>query len=742
MIFRSKRPSFEIDYISDRIGRMKKLFEKKTKYAYLRIAHGTASIIRKSLLKMFPWSAGRWSLDTGMEIPRPPKENRQTETVEMDDIKHSNNNGSLEKIIRAEKMSERASGNTGRGQRPNGIIWGIVGLIVLFLGGFIILFYSVREKTAVIVSSRFGNLEAGTQALENFDLRSAAREFASSNEGLSVDLKNAAGAFGFLFQNGGPFNSFLDISKQLTSLSGELSGLEESFFSFLSTGNGGNLVSGLVSARDTLHAINADMSGVSGAFSFLGSVMPHGIDLLSLRTEIGDDGDFLDAFVQWFSAQEPHHILVLFQNPSEIRPAGGFLGSYADVTIQGGNIENVAVHDVADVDAAFKENIVPPKPLQAEVSRWRPADANWFFDFNDSASETASFFERSDLYAASSTKFDVVIAVSPKVMRDLLSLVGTVSISSTKMTFASDTFLVNIQKMVQNGQATGATYPKAVLTELVEAMFQKIVVLNDSQKQTMISMAVDWANKKDVMLYSANPVFENFFGIHGMAGTVAELPQNFEGDYLAVVDANILGQKSDLYIAQDVNLESQINIDGTVSDSVIINRKHNGDQSPYWWYSAANQDYLQLFVPDGSTLSNESGGIKKNIVAPVSYIKSGYSNDPMVSTIESTQKDIFGYPVSSHEESGKEVFSTWSRVTAGNTTTISFDYSHRLFLLPADGISYQFIFEKQAGVVRHYKFEIVAPIGFQFVENGLPSYDYESNDPPGRLVINLTLRKI
>ena len=327
-------------------------------------------------------------------------------------------------------------------------------------------------------------------------------------------------------------------------------------------------------------------------------------------------------------------------------------------------------------------------------------------------------------------------------MSDLLSLVGPVSVSSTKTTFTSDTLLVNIQKLVQDGQATGATYPKAVLTELTEAMFQKITALSDSQKQAMISMAIDWAGKKDIMLYSANPVFENFFGAHGVAGTVADLPQDFEGDYLAVVDANILGQKSDLYIAQDVNFESQINIDGTVSDSVIINRKHNGDQSPYWWYSATNQDYLQLFVPDGSTLSNESGGIKKNIVAPVAYTKKGYANDPMVSTIESTQEDIFGYPVSSHEESGKEVFSTWSRVTAGNTTTISFDYSHRLFLLPADGTSYQFIFEKQAGVARHYKFEIVAPVGFQFVENGLPSYDYESSDLPGKLVINLTLQKI
>ena len=683
-----------------------------------------------------------------MEIPLPPKvfsENeggRRVKMVRMDDIKRGSGNVGFKKIIAVKKTSGREPGNKGFRPLPRGIFWGVIGLIVLFFAGFAVLFYSVREKAAGVVSSRVGSIETGVEDLQNFDLRAAAQEFASSNEGLSADFKNAAGAFDFLFRNGGPFHSFLDVSQQLASLSDELNGLESAFFNFLSTGTGGSLASELADARDTIRAINTGMGGISGTLSFLGSAMPSGLDFLSLKTEIGNAGDFLDVFVPWFSAPAPHHILVLFQNSSEIRPAGGFLGSYADVTIQGGDIKDIAVHDVADVDRAFKENIVPPKPLQAEVSRWRPADANWFFDFEDSASETISFFEASALYSASSTKFDAAVAVSPKVIRDLLSLTGPVSVSSTKTQFDADMFLVQIQKIVQNGQATGATYPKAVLKELVAAIFQKIAGLDDSQKQAMISMAVDWINNKDIMLYSRNPVFENFFETYGVAGTVAELPQNFEGDYLAVVDANIVGQKSDLYITQNVNLESRINTDGTVSDSIVISRKHDGDQSPYWWYRAANQDYLQLFVPEGSVLSNESGGIAKSIVPPVAYAKAGYSTDPMVSAIESTQENIFGYPVSSHKELGKEVFATWSRVMAGDTATVSFDYSHRLFLAPTDGTSYQFIFEKQAGTARHYKFEIIAPVGFRFAENGLPSYDYESDDPPGRLVMSLTLQKI
>ena len=63
---------------------------------------------------------------------------------------------------------------------------------------------------------------------------------------------------------------------------------------------------------------------------------------------------------------------------------------------------------------------------------------------------------------------------------------------------------------------------------------------------------------------------------------------------------------------------------------------------------------------------------------------------------------------------------------------------------------YQFVFEKQAGTSatlsaganRNYKFEINAPVGFRFRENGLPVFTYESDDTPGRLILNLILEKI
>ena len=39
--------------------------------------------------------------------------------------------------------------------------------------------------------------------------------------------------------------------------------------------------------------------------------------------------------------------------------------------------------------------------------------------------------------------------------------------------------------------------------------------------------------------------------------------------------------------------------DGTFTDGLSIDRKHNGNASPYWWYKRKNQVYLQAFVAGG-----------------------------------------------------------------------------------------------------------------------------------------------
>ncbi len=631
---------------------------------------------------------------------------------------------------------------------PRGIIWGVTGLMAIFIGGFIASYYIIRHEVAATISSQVGTLQAGVSDLQNLQPQSAAQEFSSLNASTS-----AAGVWGSLVSlfggSNGAIHSFTDLAGQLAILSEDMANIENDAFTFISPNGSSTLAADLGSTRDTLAALDADSNALSGAQSYFGGVSQiSGSGYLALKTQIGGAESFLNAFVPWLSdASTTHHILVLFQNPSEMRPGGGFLGSYADVSISGGNVTNIAFHDVADVNVAFKQKIVPPAPLQLEETAFRPADANWFFDFPTSASETINMFERSGLYA--STTFDGVVAVTPQAMEDLLSVTGPIDVAST--TFTSDNLVTQIQKIVQAGQAQGkassgagnATYPKAIIAQLYPAVFQRLASSTDAQKQQILALAVSWIANKDAMVYSTNPAFETFATANGAAGDVYQLPENFNGDYLAIANADVNSDKSELYMAQDVTYDASIDSSGTVTDSLIIKRTHNGNQSPNWWYQTTNQDYMQIFVPNGSTLNNESGGIAKTVPAPINYARSGYSTDPLVLAIDSTTQQSFSYPkVSTQEEFGKQVFAVWNRTYAGSTTTLSLNYSHDLYSTPTPGEQYQFVFERPSGATGDYKIEVDAPLGYVFAENQIASFTYESTSTPGRLMFTLTLQKI
>jgi hypothetical protein len=415
-------------------------------------------------------------------------------------------------------------------------------------------------------------------------------------------------------------------------------------------------------------------------------------------------------------------------------------------------ITNIAFHDVADVDLGFKQKIEPPAPLQLEETAFRPADANWFFDFPTSASETIQMFEQSAQYTNTSTTFDGVIAVTPQVMKDLLSVTGPITLpgatpKAASTTFTADSLVMQIQKIVQAGQAGSsggnATYPKAVLSQLYPAILQQLASSTDAQKQQMLGLALNWISDKDLMFYFTNPAFETFANAYGATGDVYQLPQNFNGDYLAIANTDINSDKSELYMAQNISYDAAIGSDGTLTTNLTITRTHNGNQSPYWWYQTTNQDYMQIFVPNGSTLQNHGGGIAKSVPVPTNYARDGYSTDPMVAAIAATTQQDFSYPkVTTHTKSGKEVFAVWSRTYAGQSSTLSFDYSHNFFAVPAAGVQYQFVFERQSGATGNYHIEVDAPLGYAFAENGLASFMYNSTGTPGRLMFTLTLQKI
>lgn len=243
------------------------------------------------------------------------------------------------------------------------------------------------------------------------------------------------------------------------------------------------------------------------------------------------------------------------------------------------------------------------------------------------------------------------------------------------------------------------------------------------------------------MFFAKDSNLASFFNSRELDGAVLELPSSFWGSYLAVVNANIAGGKSDAFIRQSVEVRVEVDTEGGVLSDVTVSRTHDGNTQKDSWWRATNQNYIQIFVNPGSSLISLKGNDIKKFEKPV-YGKE-YAINEMLDQIEKTKVFLADYNTWSLQAFGKTVFATWWNIPAGKTETLNLRYESKATtptVLEA-GKPFRYIFERQSGVKSSVKITIGAPLGYVWAESQNPIFIYENEDPDARVILDLTLSR-
>ncbi len=535
------------------------------------------------------------------------------------------------------------------------------------------------------------------------------------------------------------FSNAQDLLRPTFRIAGEAQTLVGLLPQALSGTHGDELIASLKRLRDAFAAFNTNSSEQVESAN-IGANIQEGFDFLHGHTR--DAEALLTAAIDWLEAGKPHHVAILFGNTAEMRPGGGFVGSYADVTVDHGAVTDITVHDINDVDRGLDANYIPPLELQALVRRWRTADANWYFNFPDSAQQIIRFMNASHLYADRSIKIDGVIAISPQVIESILKSTGPITLADgTEIT--ADNFLHAIQSEVQEGHDTGSDHPKAVLAELVPRIMQKITAEGEnstSRNFTLIDSAFTGLGDKGITAYFTDQNLQTVIDRYGWSGRLYDLPRNFVGDYVGVTMSNIGGAKTDVVIKNNIAIHENVLPSGLLETRVTLTRDHNGNNEKEWWYKAPYQGYVQIFTPPGVDVLTASGMWDRPSVAR-SY-GSDFTTDPLAPKYVKSQlisPQFAGLMAST--QSGRNVLGFWQHFDAGTTAKADLDYVRPLPDPALPGAHYTFVIEKQPASSAHYDVDITAPPGFTWKENGKNVYSYSTDDLPARLVLPLTLTR-
>ncbi|MEX2007525.1 MAG: DUF4012 domain-containing protein [Candidatus Levyibacteriota bacterium] len=355
--------------------------------------------------------------------------------------------------------------------------------------------------------------------------------------------------------------------------------------------------------------------------------------------------------------------LVLFQNNMELRPTGGFIGSYGLLSLNKGKLASFTVSDVYDADGQLKGHVEPPFAIRRYLpsEHWYLRDSNFDLNFPKAAS-TAAFFLKTEM----NQDVHGVIAINVSFVQKLLKVMGDVKVPEYNETVTAENFPKLAVTHSQKNFFPGSTQKKDFLGAVFRAMQQRLAVKKDISYIALTKVIEESVLSKDILLASSDPTAQGLFTISNWSPSLWD-PRQTEtdvvNDFVSINEANLGVNKVNYFVSRKMSKNAIVNAEGGVSSELSISFENKSDGS---WPGGDYKNYLRVVLPGGTVLSSvsidgEEKEITKAITDPAVYEKSDFE-PPEALEIERT------------EQNGKTVFGVLLNVPKSSKKTITFAY--------------------------------------------------------------------
>lgn len=297
--------------------------------------------------------------------------------------------------------------------------------------------------------------------------------------------------------------------------------------------------------------------------------------------------------------------LFILENNREIRPAGGFLGTYGILKIQNAEIKKFFTDNSYNFDQPIHDliKIPAPEPMAKYMNQpnWYFRDANWWPDFPTSAQKVEWFYAKQ----GGEETLDGVIAITPSVIEELLGVLGEFKIG--ELTFNQSNFWEQLQYQVEYGyykQGIETKNRKDIVGELGQQMIARLYSLPMSRWSQLIDLVGEEVKEKQLLLYFNDEAIQKQAVMNGWAGEVKQ----FAGDYLMLVDANLAALKTDSVMDRTLKYSLKPSGQTEYIATATVNYQNLGTFS---WKTTRYRTYTRLYVPEGSELILVKAGNKE-----------------------------------------------------------------------------------------------------------------------------------
>ena len=345
--------------------------------------------------------------------------------------------------------------------------------------------------------------------------------------------------------------------------------------------------------------------------------------------------------------------LIVLQNNNELRPTGGFIGSYGIAEIYLGDIVKLETSDIYHLDMPASLNkdfhISPPAPIKRYlgVDRWFMRDSNWSPDFPTSAKNIKWFYEQELIAAGRSSELvDIsgIIAITPRTITDLLYLTGPVTVGG--QVYDKDNFVDVLQyevEMAFREDGISEWDRKNVIGDIVKEIKIKIFNLPSDRWPELLNIFQQNIARKNFLVYLFDDYKREISKSFSWDGKIKKA----DSDFLMVIDTNLAAFKTDRVMEKKIFYNLEENSDGLRS-KLDIYYKNNG-----WfdWQTTRYRTYTRAYIPKDSKYIKASGfsagdvyvSVDNEIENPKSLLGAFISIEPGEAKTLSFEYDLADY---------------------------------------------------------------------------------------------------
>jgi len=295
--------------------------------------------------------------------------------------------------------------------------------------------------------------------------------------------------------------------------------------------------------------------------------------------------------------------MILFQNESELRPTGGFIGSYGFLSFQGGKLIDFKVKDVYEADGQLKGHVEPPWEIKTHLNEanWFMRDANWKADFVQTNADIQWFLEKEI-----NQKVDGVIGIDLAVAKSILGIIGEVNVTDFNEKINENNLYEQAEFYAETKFFPGSVQKASFLGGLGKQMFEEIKNLKTDKMLGLVDSVLDLLESNEIQMAVNNSDLAKKINNLGWDGKIYNgkcTQENCLADYWYIVEANLGVNKANYFVNRGIEEVTEIG-DTSLNRTIKVNYENTAKNSN--WPGGDYKNYVRIYLPKDVDLSQIS----------------------------------------------------------------------------------------------------------------------------------------